>query len=310
MTNRQGRTDRLLAMLEQSPFRGDSRLQAMLGSSQFAAVLPVEDVEHLVAASDLSLFEVMDAFLPFAAVFAIQLSLNTRHRQSRGEQAAICIWVRMPSLRAFPVINTVHAEQTAAINAWRHEEVSLTHLAITAAPCGLCRQFLYELNGADQLKILTPGQRPLALPTLLPAAFGPQDLDIKAGLMAAADELSISLKADSKDDVVAATLAAAKRSYAPYSHDYAAVSLVTADGTVFTGRYAENAAFNPSVPPLASALALLRLGGRDPSEVVRAVLVECLDSVGHSIGSRVLLGSVCRVELEVLGATVRAPQLL
>jgi cytidine deaminase len=47
------------------------------------------------------------------------------------------------------------------------------------SPCGRCRQFLYELGGADLL-VDRPGG-PLTLGELLPHAFGPDDVAERAG---------------------------------------------------------------------------------------------------------------------------------
>lgn len=55
---------------------------------------------------------------------------------------------------------------------------------------------------------------------------------------------------DSDNDLVISALAALNISHAPYSHNLSGVALRTKSGFVFTGAYAENAAFNPSLPPL------------------------------------------------------------
>jgi cytidine deaminase len=49
---------------------------------------------------------------------------------------------------------TTHAEQAAVNNAWLNGEEGVQALAISAAPCGYCRQFLNELVTAKRLKIL------------------------------------------------------------------------------------------------------------------------------------------------------------
>ena len=83
---------------------------------------------------------------------------------------------------------TVHAEQSATNNAWLNGESGIQALAISAAPCGYCRQFLYELITASQLNILLPHSNTVLLPysltpltTFLPDAFGPGDLGITGG---------------------------------------------------------------------------------------------------------------------------------
>src|SRR5436305_3485667 len=70
---------------------------------------------------------------------------------------------------------TVHAEQAAVVNAMAHGETGLQTIAVSAAPCGYCRQFLNELTTASTLQILMPDREPMLLSSLLPAAFGPTD---------------------------------------------------------------------------------------------------------------------------------------
>jgi cytidine deaminase len=47
------------------------------------------------------------------------------------------------------------------------------------APCGRCRQLLYEHGGADLL--LDEAEGPVRLGELLPGAFGPDDVQARAG---------------------------------------------------------------------------------------------------------------------------------
>ena len=48
----------------------------------------------------------------------------------------------------------VHGEQSAINHALIQGETGLQSLAINAAPCGYCRQFLYEITTAKTLNIL------------------------------------------------------------------------------------------------------------------------------------------------------------
>lgn len=184
---------------------------------------------------------------------------------------------------------TVHAEQCATNNAWLNGEAGLQALAISAAPCGYCRQFLYELATAKQLNILLPSdpKNPLAysmapLTDFLPQAFGPGDLGVKGGLMdPKLGQHSLQLAGGTPTDpVVAAALAAAEASYAPYltdkSYQYSGVAVLTADGAIYPGRYAENAAYNPSLSPLESALAFMNMSQPQAATraITRCVLVE------------------------------------
>ena len=82
----------------------------------------------------------------------------------------------------------VHAEQAALAHAWHQGARGIRSLAVSALPCGCCRQFLQELAGAPGLKVMVapPGREPVcfSLDALLPRAFGPRDLGQSGGVMA------------------------------------------------------------------------------------------------------------------------------
>ena len=191
---------------------------------------------------------------------------------------------------------SVHAEQAAVTNAWANGERGLSALAVSAAPCGYCRQFLNEL--ANPPAILLPGRPAAPLSAFLPGAFGPRDLGVAGGLMEPADH-GLTLQTSDADPLVRAALEAANASYAPYTRAYAGVALRTADGAVFQGRYAENAAFNPSMAPLQAAVAHLVLSGRRIGEVIAAALVEHPARASHADATRALLASFSGAPLAV-----------
>lgn len=183
---------------------------------------------------------------------------------------------------------TIHAEQAAVNNAWLSGETGIRMLAVSAAPCGYCRQFLYELITAQQLSLLIAKRKgslafnSTPLTTFLPDAFGPHELKVTGGLM---DRKVCSHKLALKnrprtDSVIRAALGAASRSYAPYSTDksfnYAGVALQLEDDSIYAGRHAENAAYNPSLSPLQSALTFMNIGRPLSATrvVTRCVLVE------------------------------------
>jgi cytidine deaminase len=192
---------------------------------------------------------------------------------------------------------TVHAEQSSVAHAWMSGEEGIDLIAVTAAPCGYCRQFLNELITAARLTIQVPDGT-FALGELLPHAFGPRDLGVTGGLMQRDDhELAI----DEEDDLAREALRAANLSYAPYSKSYAGVALRTTDGAIFAGAYAENAAFNPSMSPLAVALSELNLGGGTFDAIIEAVLVS-VDGL-HENATRTVLAAVSKAPLRVIRAS-------
>jgi len=214
---------------------------------------------------------------------------------------------------------TIHAEQCATNNAWLHGERGLSLLAVTAAPCGYCRQFLNELSTATKLSVLLPaatrrGFDATPLTKLLPRSFGPTDLGIAGGLMdpaLAAPTLALAGRA-SRDAVVTAALEAARRSYAPYPTDtagqFAGVALQLADGRVFAGRYAGNAAYNPSFSPLESVLAFAHVNSPlgAARRVKRCVLVEVPTLASQRSATEAVLAVVApRVRVEYFAARVK-----
>jgi cytidine deaminase len=192
----------------------------------------------------------------------------------------------------------VHAEQAAVANAWMSGEHGLTSIAVSAPPCGHCRQFLFELSTASTLRILLPSGRALLLADLLPDAFGPADLKKGAALMKP-QRHALRLPQAVSDPLARAALAAARASHAPYSKSYAGVALETRGGSVLTGRYAENAAFNPSLSPMGAALAMWRLRGRSDDAIVRAWLVQRDGGAGLEGSCRQALHAVSRARLRV-----------
>lgn len=189
----------------------------------------------------------------------------------------------------------VHAEQAAVVRAMDGGETGIDMLAVSAAPCGYCRQFLQELSTASTLRIQIPGREPAPLSEFLPAAFGPSDLGVTAALMS---PQSHGLTIDTDDDLARAALAAANASYAPYSRAYAGVALRARDGAIFSGALAENAAYNPSLSPLEAAIVNLVIGGgKSYADIAEAVLVEAAGPVSQEGATRAVLAAIGDVPL-------------
>lgn len=176
---------------------------------------------------------------------------------------------------------TIHAEQSAVVNAWLQGARQIDTIAVTAAPCGCCRQFLCELDSRHHLTVLLSdksGEKAIThdLPALLPQAFGPQDLGAGSGLTAPPARLpDLGLQSSSKDKLVLEAREAARKAYAPYSYNLAGCAIQTGNNKIYTGPYAENAAFNPSLSPLHTAIVCMMMDNLiSDSRITRAVLVE------------------------------------
>ena len=252
------------------------------------AVLPAELMQRLQQVSGLTLPQLTLALLPVAAAFSYA-AISQFHVGAIvwGGSGNFYLGANMEFARQ-SLNQTIHAEQCAINHAWLHNETSLLGITINASPCGHCRQFMNETSSAQTLRIYLPSSEH-SLPQLLPAAFGPRDLGVLDGLL---QPQRHEMPHQLTDRLLQAAAEAATHSYAPYSQSYAGVALQTQDGSLFCGRYAENAAFNPSLPPLQSALIMLRMAGYAPEDIQAAALVESQQGqISHLAASQALLAA-------------------
>ena len=263
---------------------------------QHHGIIRAADADALARELGLDLPHLMTMLLPLAAQFA-KPPISNFHvgAVSRGLSGNLYYGTNL-EFSGEALSFTVHAEQSSVTNAWSNGEEGIDLIAVTAAPCGYCRQFLNELVTADRLVIAMPNEtRPLR--DLLPSAFGPRDLGVAGGLMQRDDH---GLTIDDDDALALEALRAANRSYAPYSKSYAGAAIRTNGGEIVSGAYAENAAFNPSLSPLQAALSQLNLRSHSFDEIVETVLVHA-DSL-HDNATHTVLGAISGVTLR----TVRA----
>ena len=197
-----------------------------------------------------------------------------------------------------PLNQAIHAEQSATVNAWHQGTQYLRAIATSEAPCGYCRQFLYEFENNAEMMVITPGRenrayRETLLSDLLPEAFGPLDLGNSSGLMSPApQDRKFQLNAAAKDRTIDEALSAAENSYAPYTQNFAGCALETQTGEIYSGRYVESAAYNPSLPPLQSAILCMNMATLEEQQSIqRVVLVERSTVVSLRKVTELLLGS-------------------
>eukprot|EP00262_Sarcandra_glabra_P021483 TRINITY_DN9139_c0_g2_i1.p1 TRINITY_DN9139_c0_g2~~TRINITY_DN9139_c0_g2_i1.p1 ORF type:complete len:295 (-),score=-4.85 TRINITY_DN9139_c0_g2_i1:34-918(-) len=208
-----------------------------------------------------------------------------------------------------PLYHSVHAEQFLITNSTLHGASRIQYIAVSSAPCGHCRQFLQEIRGASDIKILVTSDdvdadvafRPLAY--FLPHRFGPEDLlrdNVPYLLEPHHNSLVLNDCVEPRNgeigvDLKRAALDAANVAHAPYSKCPSGVALVDSEGRVFVGSYLESAAYNPSLAPVQAALVayVVRGGGRGYGEIVGGVLVEKKDAVVRQESTaRVLLQAI------------------
>ncbi|KAI3714582.1 hypothetical protein L6452_21539 [Arctium lappa] len=200
-----------------------------------------------------------------------------------------------------PLHHSIHAEQFLITNLAIHGGgPKLLYMAVSAAPCGHCRQFLQELRGVSDTQIVitdqpqeNPNYNPVS--SILPNPFGPLDLlDQEMPLILEKHDNQLTIKDQpfisengnlsngytellekNEEKLKNKALEAARGSHAPYSRCPSGVALMDCEGNVYKGSYMESAAYNPSMMPVQAALvAYMVSGGGGYERIVAAVMVE------------------------------------
>lgn len=238
---------------------------------EFPAMFTVEQVNAIKTQLQCNDDALALALLPVAAACAVTpISHFNVGAIARGESGNLYFGANMEFSGA-PLQQTVHAEQSAVTHAWLKGESRLSAITVNYTPCGHCRQFMNELNSGTQIEIHLPGRKPATLGDYLPDSFGPKDLNISTLLM---DKVDHHYHVDNNDELVKLALDAMNRSHAPYSESHSGIAVQMKNGKQFQGSYAENAAFNPSMPPLQAVLIALNMAGESVHEIASAVLIE------------------------------------
>ncbi|CAH0526029.1 cytidine deaminase [Vibrio hippocampi] len=258
-------------------------LRSIVSRPNFDATLSAQEFQQLLDLSGLSDDELRVALLPIAACYSYAtISEFYVGAIVRGVSGKLYFGANM-EFRDTQLGQTIHAEQSAISHAWMNGETGIKDITINYSPCGHCRQFMNELTTADSLSIQLPQVDEQTLAEYLPQAFGPSDLGIKDALMSQQNH-AIDIDIDTGSAIISQAAQAFSSSYAPYSRNYSGVALETRTGQIYRGSYAENAAFNPSLPPLQVALSQLILNGALPEHIVSAALIEVSDSKISHLG--------------------------
>ncbi len=283
---------KLLTALSYLPESLQSDLSPIISQSNFNGVIKASDVDLLQQHSALAMPELLLSLLPLAAAYSVApISDFNVGAIARGVSGNLYFGANYEFTNQ-ALFNSVHAEQAAINNVFSHQESGIIDITITASPCGHCRQFMNELSCADQLTVNLAASGSKSLSTLLPDSFGPSDLGVTAPLLVASTA-TLTLPQTDNSVLAEVALGAANSSYAPYSHCHAGIALQTRDGVIISGRYIENAAFNPSLSPLQSALINLNLAGFAVSEISNVILVEKADTkMSHAQATQTLLADI------------------
>ncbi|MFJ5315770.1 cytidine deaminase [Pectobacterium versatile] len=281
---------------QQLPASLQAAIGPLIDKPDFAAMLTADDVNAVCEASQLDADALAFALLPLAAACAQAPISNFQVGAiAQGLSGNFYFGANM-EFSAVQLQQTVHAEQSAVSHAWIRNEHGLRAVTVNYTPCGHCRQFMNELRNAASLRIQLPGRQPAVLSHYLPDSFGPVDLHIDTLLM---DDINHGATLQNVGALARQALDAANRSHAPYSKAISGIALETLSGNIYTGRYAENAAFNPSLPPLQVALNLMNLAGDDPCTIKHAAVVERRNAVvSHWAISQIMLAELGCTDIE------------
>ncbi|CAM8945362.1 unnamed protein product [Rhodiola kirilowii] len=281
---------------------------------QQAFVIDSSEAESLAKASNLTLLHLLPTLLkPAQALARPPISNFHVAAVGLGSSGRVFIGVNL-EFPGLPLHHSVHAEQFLITNLAVHSEPSLQALAVSAAPCGHCRQFLQEIRNAPDLQILItdPDSNSesnaafKSLTQLLPDRFGPFDLldTTKAKLLLEPRHNGLTVAksfAGDSQNLILEALDAANKSHAPYSKCPSGVALVDDQGRVFKGSYMESAAYNPSLGPVQAALvAYVAAGGGGYERIVGGVLMEMEDAVVKQEGTARLILELISPECEFL----------
>jgi cytidine deaminase len=293
-----------------------SVLESIRSIVENGGMLSPERCQVAMRAMDISVESLMQRLLPVAKLYSLKQISNfqvgsvAKARMSNNENDFALFLGANIEFPSQSLSQTIHAEQSAVLNAWLAGAIQIDSIAVTAAPCGLCRQFICELKGGRDLEIIICNPenghaKQQRLTHLLPGAFCPQDLGVETCLMELPHRLpDLALKNDVADKAVMEALRAAKDSHAPYSGNYAGCIIETVEGKRYAGRYAENAAFNPSLSPLHTAIIKMVMDGPGMDlNIRRAVMVEKPTAITQRSISELLLQTIApNVTLEYFEA--------
>ena len=267
----------------------------ILDSQQFTGYLSAQTLNTLTERYQLNAKSLALLLLPVAACYATTPISHFNVGAIALDKQGNAYFGANQEFAQSNIQQSIHAEQSAISHAWMRGATQLTDIIINYTPCGHCRQFMNELNSAATLQIHLPHAQNNSLQQYLPDSFGPRDLQIETCLL---DKTNNQLQLTSDDHLVQQALAMANQAHAPYSQSYSGVALELQNGQIFGGSYAENAAFNPSLPAMQVALNYLILSGQSVENIKRAVMVEHPTKLSGYALAKELLGVISPVPLE------------
>jgi cytidine deaminase len=199
-----------------------------------------------------------------------------------------------------PLHASLHAEQSAVLNAWTHGEEAIEALIVSESPCGHCRQFLFELHDATELTITVRGASQ-KLGELMPEPFA--EPRKKGHSLLDSSPQCLDCSQSNLSENARHAIEAARCSYSPYSHSPEGFVIETESGQRFVGRNAESIAFNPSVPAVVTALNQMNLSAHRETPISQCAHANLASALPHSLAfSEQLIRGICNAPVESVSA--------
>ncbi len=177
---------------------------------------------------------------------------------------------------------TVHAEQCLVSWTRTCSASPLVALAVSAPPCGHCRQFLREFDHDGRIRLLIGDEPAAEASSLLPRAFTPLDLGVEEPFFR--EPLDLSGVGETEE----AARRASALAYTPYSGSRAGAAVRLADGRFLAGSALENAAYNPTLPAFQAVLVSCHVHGVDLSEIEEVVFCQAKSPIDYKEQSEAL----------------------
>jgi len=243
-----------------------------LEEQEWKGFLPAEKVRSICDEFKLTPVQLGLALLPVAACYS-HTPISEFHvgAIAIGESGDFYFGANQ-EFQGSSIAQTIHAEQSAISHAWLRNEPRVTDIVVNYTPCGHCRQFMNELYQAQDLGV---------------------DL-----LLLNKEEQGFTLTTE--DEVANKAILGANRAHSPYSKSPHGVGILFKNGEMICGRYAENAAFNPSLPAMQTAINFAYLNQLDVSKIERVVFAEKPLRLSHRKMAEQLLKSLCKVKMEYI----------
>lgn len=278
----------------------DQLAAALFGLSGESAELVSAEVNHRGFKGRLSpsLGSLAHDLLPLAAHFS-KAPISGFHvgAVAVGQSGYLYLGANL-EFEGVPLSGTLHAEQSAILNARSHGETAITALHISESPCGHCRQFMRELSNASYLEIAINGDIQ-SLDNLLPNAFAESPAR-GTGLLDSNPTPLTSIKPES-DALKKQAVEAASLSFVPYSRCPEGFVVECIDGGLFTGSAVESVAFNPSVSPVLVALNQRNLSSSRNSAITACAHAKLATALNNSLPfSKALLRSLTDAEVNIV----------